>query len=71
MNRMMFKPITENKLNALVESIYKITQHLYQQMKRQRRKLQEQKIQQPKPETAALVVVASAMLNLDEWVNKN
>ena len=26
---------------------------------------------QPKPETAALVMVASAMLNLDEWVNKN
>jgi hypothetical protein len=25
----------------------------------------------PKPETAALVVVANAMLNLDEWVNKN
>jgi hypothetical protein len=23
------------------------------------------------PETAALVVVANAMLNLDEWVNKN
>jgi uncharacterized protein YejL (UPF0352 family) len=23
------------------------------------------------PETAALVVVANAMLNLDEWLNKN
>jgi hypothetical protein len=23
------------------------------------------------PETAALVVVANALLNLDEWINKN
>lgn len=67
---MMFKPITETKLNALVE-LY--TKSLSTFIKNEKATIEiiGTKDAQPKPETAALVVVASAMLNLDEWVNKN
>ncbi len=66
---MMYKPIGKIKLNALLDlyntSIvkFKNNEHATCEV------LGEQGIH-TKPETAAMVVVANAMLNLDEWVNK-
>ena len=67
---MMFKPITETKLNALLE-LYTKSLGTFTKNEKATIDIIGEKDTQPKPETAALVVVASAMLNLDEWVNKN
>ncbi len=67
---MMFKPITENKLKALVE-LYTKSLSTFTKNEKAAIEIIGTKDAQPNPETAALVVVASAMLNLDEWVNKN
>jgi hypothetical protein len=67
---MMYKPITDNKLNALVE-LYSKSLDTFIKDEKAAQEIIGIKNTPPKPETAALVVVANAMLNLDEWVNKN
>jgi hypothetical protein len=67
---MMFKPITVNKLNALVE-LYSKSLDTFTKDEKAAKEITGTKETMTKPETAALVVVANAMLNLDEWVNKN
>ena len=67
---MLYKPITESKLNVLVELYH---QSLYKFKKDKEAVCEMIGVMDDhnKPETAAMVVVANAMLNLDEWVNKN
>jgi len=67
---MMYKPITESKLNALVE-LYSKSLENFTKDQQATIEIVGAKEEAPKPESAALVVVANAMLNLDEWVNKN
>jgi len=67
---MFFKPISENRLNALTE-LYNVSRSKFSKDEKAAREIIGTKDTQPKPETAALVMVANAMLNLDEWVNKN
>jgi hypothetical protein len=66
---MLYKPISETKLNVLVELYH---QSLYKFKKDKEAVCEMIGVMDDhnKPETAALVVVANAMLNLDEWVNK-
>jgi hypothetical protein len=66
----MYKPITENKLQALK----KLYDDAYVKMKSDNDKTCEiigEMNAHNNPETAALVVVANAMLNLDEVITKN
>lgn len=67
---MFYKPISETKLNVLVELYH---QSLYKFKKDKEAVCEMIGImdKNSNPETAAMVVVANAMLNLDEWVNKN
>lgn len=67
---MFFKPITENRLSALTE-LYTVSMNKFTRDEKATREIIGTKDTHPKPETAALVMVANAMLNLDEWVNKN
>jgi mono/diheme cytochrome c family protein len=67
---MMFKPITENKLKALT-SLYDKSFQEYKKDELAISKMMGDKTKKYLPEDAAMVVVANAMLNLDEWVNKN
>jgi len=67
---MFFKPITENRLRALTE-LYATSISKFAQDEKATQEITGIKDAQIKPETAALVMVANAMLNLDEWVNKN
>jgi len=66
----MYKPITANKLQALK----KLYGDAYTKMKNDKDKTCEiigEMNEHDNPETAALVVVANAMLNLDEVITKN
>jgi hypothetical protein len=65
----MYKPITAEKLQALK----KLYEDAYQKMKNDTAKTSELigKIDHASPEKAALVVVANAILNLDELITKN
>ncbi|MDR0792128.1 MAG: DUF1553 domain-containing protein [Chitinophagaceae bacterium] len=66
----MYKPIAPKKLEAL-NNLYK---EAYAKMKNDKDKASEmtgQTNEQSNPEMAALVVVANAMLNLDEMITKN
>jgi Protein of unknown function (DUF1549)/Protein of unknown function (DUF1553)/Planctomycete cytochrome C len=67
---MFFKPISENRLRALTE-LYTVSISKFEKDEQAALEIIGRKDTPPKPETAALVMVASAMLNLDEWVNKN
>ena len=67
---MMYKPISPNKLNALVD-LYSKSLDTFSKDEKATKEIIGIADASPKPETAALVVVANAMLNLDEWVNKN
>ncbi len=67
---MFFKPITENRLRALTE-LYTTSITRFKKDEKATQEIMGVNDMQPKPETAALVMVANAMLNLDEWVNKN
>ena len=67
---MMYKPISEEKLNTLK----KLYQEAYTKLKNDKEKTCEMigvDDEHNNPETASLVVVANAMLNLDEWITKN
>jgi Protein of unknown function (DUF1549)/Protein of unknown function (DUF1553)/Planctomycete cytochrome C len=67
---MFFKPISEKRLNALTE-LYAVAMGNFTKNEKAASEMMGVKGELTKPETAALVVVANAMLNLDEWVNKN
>jgi hypothetical protein len=66
---MMYKPITEVKLNALVE-LYNKSINKFKKDEDATCEMIGVMDEHNNSETAALVVVANAMLNLDEWVNK-
>ncbi len=67
---MMYKPITETKLNALIDlynkSFAKFTNDIKGASQIEGRIDQKGNVQ-----SASLVMVAGAMLNIDEWLNKN
>lgn len=67
---MMYKPIAERKLEALME-LYNISVNNYKTDQQAANKMMGDKKKKAEPELAALTVVANALLNLDEWVNKN
>ncbi len=67
---MFFKPISEKRLNALTE-LYAVAVGNFTKNEKAASEMIGATGKPTKPETAALVVVANAMLNLDEWVNKN
>lgn len=67
---MMYRPVTETRLKTLVR-LYDEALGQYNKDKAAAAKLIGTKEQEAKPETAAMIVVANAMMNLDEWVNKN
>jgi hypothetical protein len=66
----MYKPVTTEKLQALK----KLYDDAYMKMKNDADKTCEiigEMNEHDNPETAALVIVANAMLNLDEVITKN
>jgi hypothetical protein len=67
---MMYKTISETKLEALLE-LYNESIAKFKNDKESACEMIGVMDKNNNPETAALVVVANAMLNLDEWVNKN
>lgn len=67
---MMYKPISQGKLNALKE-LYQQAMLKYRKDKTAVSKIWAGKERQIKAETASMVIVANAMLNMDEWLNKN
>ncbi|MBM3401434.1 MAG: DUF1553 domain-containing protein [Bacteroidetes bacterium] len=67
---MMFKPITSKKLKALSD-LYEEALKKYKKDKNAIVRLMGAKDKPADPETASLVVVAGALLNMDEWLNKN
>lgn len=66
---MLFKPISDNRLSALIELYTKSMSTFVTDKKATTEMVGSSST--ATPETAALIVVANAMLNLDEWVNKN
>ncbi len=66
---MMYKPISTTKLNTLIE-LYNKSITTFKNDKEAACEMIGVDDKHNNPETAALVVVASAMLNLDEWMNK-
>lgn len=67
---MMYKPISQGKLNALKE-LYQQAMLKYRKDKTAVSKIWAGKERQIKAEAASMVIVANAMLNMDEWLNKN
>lgn len=66
---MMYKPISATKLNTLIE-LYNKSITTFKTDKEAACEMIGVDDKHNNPETAALVVVANAMLNLDEWMNK-
>ena len=69
-HRMMYKPITETKLKTLL-SLYYSALSEYKNNASAAVKITGLKEKNVKIEAAAMIVVTNAMMNLDEWVNKN
>lgn len=67
---MMYKPASQNKMNALID-LYNKSIAKFKNDKVAVCEIIGVMDKNNNAETAALVVVANAMLNLDEWVNKN
>lgn len=67
---MMYKPITSIRLNALL-NLYTASLSKFKNNENNSCEIIGVMDKHNNPETAALVVVANAMLNLDEWLNKN
>ncbi len=67
---MMFKSISEKRLSALVQ-LYNSSVSQFKKDEKASCEIIGVMNQHTNPETSALVVVANALLNLDEWVNKN
>ncbi len=68
--KMLYQPIAPAKLNVLLD-LYEQTVTEYRKDKTAANALMGDKNITALPEDAAMVVVANAMMNLDEWVNKN
>ena len=66
----MNKPITQPKLEAL-EKLYNKAYNRFSKNKEKMVEIIGEKNEHNNPETAALVVVAMAILNLDEMITKN
>lgn len=69
-NSMMYKPISATKLKALTD-LYAYTVGKLKKDENATCELVGLMNEHNNPETAALIVVANSMLNLDEWLNKN
>jgi hypothetical protein len=67
---MLFKPIPENRLKVF-ENLYQTALLAFKKDAKSTAALMGNSTQLAKPEHAALVIVANAMLNLDEVVTKN
>ena len=67
---MMYKPINSPRLNALLD-LYNTSLSKFKKNENNSCEMIGVIDKHNNPETAALVVVANAMLNLDEWLNKN
>lgn len=68
--RMFYKPISSKRLEALL-LLYQKSVSIFNTDVSAARLMMGDKDKTAKPQDAALVVVANAMLNLDEWLNKN
>ena len=68
--RMMYKPIPPNKKKILLD-LYRQALSVYQRDEAARKEMVGREMKSEKAEAAALVVVANAMLNLDEVVTKS
>lgn len=68
--RMMYKPISKEKLKAL-NDLYTQSLQTFNKDKLKACEVVGMDSKHNNPETAALVVVMNAMLNLDEWITKN
>lgn len=68
--RMMYKPISKEKLKAL-NDLYTQSLQTFNKDKLKACEVIGMDSKHNNPETAALVVVMNAMLNLDEWITKN
>jgi hypothetical protein len=68
--RMLYKPISEEKKRILTD-LYDKALAIYRKDEESRRQMAGEEMKSDKPEAAALVVVANAMLNLDEVVTKS
>ncbi|QNA46109.1 DUF1553 domain-containing protein [Lacibacter sediminis] len=67
---MMYKAISKEKLNALT-TLYTQSVNVFKEDKLKACEVIGMDSKHNTPETAALVVVMNAMLNLDEWITKN
>ena len=67
---MMYRNISPTKLDALV-GLYNKSINKFKNDKDAVCEMMGAMYKNNNAETAALVVVANAMMNLDEWVNKN
>ena len=67
---LMYKTITAPKLDALIR-LYGKAFESFKLDKKAAAAITGEKEEEVLPETAALTVVANAMLNMDEWVSKN
>jgi hypothetical protein len=68
--RMLYKPISEEK-KKILKDLYDKALAIYRKDEESRRQMAGEEMKSDKPEAAALVVVANAMLNLDEVVTKS
>ncbi|HLP35735.1 DUF1553 domain-containing protein [Lacibacter sp.] len=68
--QMMYKPISKEKLKALTD-LYTQALQTFSKDKLKACEVIGMDSKHNNPETAALVVVMNAMLNLDEWITKN
>lgn len=67
---MFYKSIDKKRLQALM-NLYETALTQYSNDKNAAAKMIGTKEKEAVPETAAMIVVANAMMNLDEWLNKN
>jgi hypothetical protein len=67
---MFYRPIADSKLKALLQ-LYQTSLKNYEQDAKATALLTGTSEKKAKPADAAMVVVANALFNLDEWVNKN
>ena len=67
---MMYKPISKARLNALME-LYNTSYTKFRNDPKASELMAGQLEKPDKPKAASMVMVASALLNLDEWLNKN
>jgi hypothetical protein len=67
---MMYKPITRERLTALTK-LYERTRAAYDPSQQGNLKLVDNPAKQQSAESSALVVVANALMNMDEWITKN